>query len=349
MRRVSQPPRCRVPSVPKLLPSAVVNLRDAAFQASQSFCIPPWHHRPPRCVLLSFTRLACQNAAMRSHADLPVSLSEFEATAARDAAALLTASAYGPINAWSVVLPSDCGLRPFARMHRFAKQSSGWSVRQPSPAKLPPHWSFRTGGQYVLQVPYASEIIDGACEHSPCPLIFANHSGPTPGRNPTLISNTGQPCGRRVLFELRGQMCRVASEPICAGREMRIDYESGSPLDPHIASITSRAPLWTHILVAWGATRDQYVPPPPPTAGCEQDAGALAPLVWEGESGGDERLEKLAPLLTQPNQQRSLSPYSPSRTNERSRAGLGVLWPHTYQAAVGAAALIGGCTFTRRL
>jgi len=240
MRRVSQPPRCRVPSVPKLLPSAVVNLRDAAFQASQSFCIPPWHHRPPRCVLLSFTRLACQNAAMRSHADLPVSLSEFEATAARDAAALLTASAYGPINAWSVVLPSDCGLRPFARMHRFAKQSSGWSVRQPSPAKLPPHWSFRTGGQYVLQVPYASEIIDGACEHSPCPLIFANHSGPTPGRHPTLISKTGQPCGRRVLFAAGGYFSSFAGK--CA--EWRA---SRSVLGGRCASITSRAPLWTHI------------------------------------------------------------------------------------------------------
>jgi hypothetical protein len=77
-------------------------------------------------------------------------------------AALLTAVAYGPLNAWSFVHPCDCGLGLFARVALVP----GQFIAEYSGPRLPSR--LQTGGSYVLSIPGTNIVIDGA--HSPdCP------------------------------------------------------------------------------------------------------------------------------------------------------------------------------------
>lgn len=105
-----------------------------------------------------------------------VSCIELETAEAVGTAAILTASAYGPMNAWIFVAPSDCGLGIFARDALRSNQAVG----EYGGPRLPSR--FHTNGQYVLQVPGVNEIIDGAYDNSPYdngarwPVVFANHS-----------------------------------------------------------------------------------------------------------------------------------------------------------------------------
>ena len=212
---------------------------------------------------------------------------------ARETAALLTAASYGPMNSWSFVAPSDCGLGLFARV----SLQSGQAVGEYGGPRLPNR--LHTNGEYVLQLPDANEIIDGAYENSiyndgpRWPVVFANHSRAAPNARIEYW-----PTARPEPCEVRGQMWVVASEPIAVGAEIRVDYETGG------------ATYWLHgpppELARWIEKR---VPPPPPTTEeprflhtMQQTASEPAEipterLPWDGERGGDERLEKLVPLL----------------------------------------------------
>ena len=97
--------------------------------------------------------------------------------------------------------------------------------RAAASARRPPAWA-KVRGQYVLQVPGTSFVIDGACENSPfecgpaSPAIFANHSA-TP--NARIES---WPVLRPGPLEVRQHMMLVATEPIGAGHGIRINYEA---------------------------------------------------------------------------------------------------------------------------
>ena len=229
-----------------------------------------------------------------------VSRIELETAEAVGTAALLTASAYGPMNAWSFVAPSDCGLGLFARVALRSNQAVG----EYGGPRLPSR--FHTNGQYVLQVPGVNEIIDGAYENSPYddgarwPVVFANHSRVAPNARLEYWPTT-QP----EACELRGRLWVVTDAPISAGSEIRLDYEAGE----------ARGTYWLDgPPPETGFWRTHRVQPPPPTAEEPVCQPALQPLQqpaereevaicnnerlpWEGTGGGDERLKKLVSLF----------------------------------------------------
>lgn len=232
-----------------------------------------------------------------------------EKDAAQAIAAQLTACAHGPMNAWSFVAPSDCGLGLFARVSLVANQFICEYGGPRLPARL------QTEGSYVLAIPNTQFVIDGASENSPfrCPrkpAIYANHSSVPNARLelwPALY-----PAG----LELRQRMVIVASEPIGAGREVRINYEH----EEHS--------FWCGAAPTETTWRNDRAAPPPPTAAepvinrlaaLQAAAAAQAPhaggragaedvpcegdevedtLAWHGADGGEARLRVLVPLLT---------------------------------------------------
>jgi hypothetical protein len=136
-------------------------------------------------------------------------------------AALLQHSAYGPMTAWLFVAPSDAGLGLFAR----SRLRSGQALGEYGGPRLP--LGMLRKGSYVLEMPSADEFIDGACENSPFddgkryPVVFANHS-----RRPNARLEEW-PCTSGDQFDVEHRIWLVASEPIEAGHEIRIDYENG--------------------------------------------------------------------------------------------------------------------------
>eukprot|EP00966_Prymnesium_polylepis_P050014 1158083-Prymnesium_polylepis.1 len=80
-----------------------------------------------------------------------------------DTAALMTAAAFGPMNAWSFIAPSNDGLGLFARVPLKPNQA----ISEYGGSRLPVRMHMK--GQFVLQVPGTQLIIDGACENSPFP------------------------------------------------------------------------------------------------------------------------------------------------------------------------------------
>jgi len=154
--------------------------------------------------------------------DTHVSQLQIEKDGAMDTAALMTAAAFGPMNAWSCIAPSNDGLGLFARVPLKPNQA----ISEYGGPRLPVR--MHTKGHFVLQVPGTQLIIDGACENSPfpcpsSPAVFANHSGKPNARIETW------PVDQPVPLQLRQQMVLVAIEHIPAGAEIRIDYEDGSP------------------------------------------------------------------------------------------------------------------------
>jgi hypothetical protein len=121
---------------------------------------------------------------------------------------------------WAFVAPSDCGLGLFARTKLICEQA----VCQYFGPHLPLEVMHRGGS--VLQLPGGCHGIDGNCENSPfetprAPAVFANHSERPNARIEFWPALQPGP------FELVGEVWIVASEEIAAGREIRIDYESG--------------------------------------------------------------------------------------------------------------------------
>ena len=151
--------------------------------------------------------------------------------------------------------PSDFGVGLWARDSVHAGQALG----EYSGPRLP--LQMHTRGEYVLQIPGTELIIDGvprrtrtgggrvasgepafgytglqhyragASENSPfllprCCALHANHSA-RPNARLELW-----PVLRPATHEPRQHMVLVASEPIAAGAEIRIDYEDGNSGDP---------------------------------------------------------------------------------------------------------------------
>ena len=229
---------------------------------------------------------------------------ELEEEMAKDTASMLTAAAFGPLGAFCFVAPCDCGRGLFAR----APLGTGQFICEYGGPRLP--LRLQVHGQYVLEVPGTSTVIDGASENSPfecpcSPAIYANHS-----KTPNARVETW-PILKPGPFEVREHMVLVASEPIEAGREIRIDYEDGD-----CSYWRGQAPAETH----WRRLR---IRPPPPTADepvhdrlpeLQQAAArkkqlpavptaavptaAVDPIPWEGPRGGDARLHAIVPLLS---------------------------------------------------
>jgi hypothetical protein len=93
-------------------------------------------------------------------------------------AALLTHTAFGPLNGWMFVAPSDSGLGVFARQ----KLCPGQALGEYGGPRLPLDMLTQGKGSYALEMPSCDDFIDGACENSPFddgkrfPACFANHS-----------------------------------------------------------------------------------------------------------------------------------------------------------------------------
>ena len=235
---------------------------------------------------------------------------QMEISQAQSTAALLTAHATGPMNAWSFVAPSDFDLGLFARV----PLRSGQAISEYSGPRLPELCAGHPEepkGDSVLQVPGTQYVIDGKSQNTPfpCPLspaTFANHSA-RPNAHLEVWS-----LPRPGTCDLRQQLMLVSSEPIAAGHEIRIDYEDGAPVAGTYWGVQG-APRET----AW---RGSLVHPPPCVADAEPvcqrlqqlqaaaASGQPAPWIpevepraeavaWEGPSGGDARLRNAVPLL----------------------------------------------------
>ena len=230
-------------------------------------------------------------------------VSEIEASLASSTAALLTASAFGPMNAWCFLSPSDFGLGLYARVDLL----SGQAVSEYRGPRLPSR-SHRHGNS-VLQVPGTDIVIDGKCENSPfeCPLsptIFANHSSRPNARL------EAWPMPKPGACDLRQQLMLVCSEHIAAGHEIRIDYEDGA---------TSAGLYWGECPPRETRWRDVLAHPPPPVPTAERVCHRLqqlqaaaasgksapwspeiepppAPIPWDGPDGGDARISKVVQL-----------------------------------------------------
>jgi hypothetical protein len=135
---------------------------------------------------------------------------QIEVAAAASTAAMLNASAFGPMNAWSFVSPSDCGLGLYARTELHPGQ---WIAEYSGPRL--PEWRIKKD-EYCLQIPSSTWVVDGASENSPLavapsPAVFANHSSRPNARLETW------PVPQPALWQVRQHMMMVAIETIPAG------------------------------------------------------------------------------------------------------------------------------------
>lgn len=123
---------------------------------------------------------------------------------------------------------------------------------------------------------------------------------------------------------MRERMILVATEPIAAGREIRIDYDAGQ------STYWACPPEETN----W---RDKWMVPPPPS-GAERsfsgqklqvappvrapDGSGGVPLPWDGPTGGDVRLARMVPKLLRGNVSNWLliASHLPGRTARECRS-----------------------------
>ena len=269
--------------------------------------------------------------------------------AAMDTAALLTAAAFAPVGPFCFVATCDCGLGLFARsalqpgqfIEEYAATPKSICIAAPFLSCPPLHRRYsgprlplrlHTGGRYVLEVPGTSTIVDGNSENSPFDLarsaaIFANHS-----KRPN-ASIELWPVLRPEYLGIRQQMMLVASEPIAAGQEVRIDYEDGGQngkywngneppeTDWRRARVRTPPPsLEEPVLdrlqqLQAAAARGETLPPLPRAVG----SGPIADVIpWQGPAGGDARLRVLVPLLSRSGHDRSIWPLVSTHVPGRS-------------------------------
>ena len=134
-------------------------------------------------------------------------------------------------------------------------------------------------------------------------------------------------------FEQRQHVMIVASEPIDAGQEVRIDYERGDAQYWHGQAPTERT--WR---------RARVVPPPPslddpicdrlmqlqtaavlrqPAPACSEPQllGGHSPVPWEGPEGGDARLLAVVPLVSTRGREVSKSAWALVSSHVPGRSG----------------------------
>ena len=243
---------------------------------------------------------------------------EVESDVARGTAAAMTAAAYGPIGPFCFVAPSDCGLGLFARV----PLRPGQYIVEYSGPRLPLRLQVR--GRYVLQVPGTSTVIDGACENSPfelppSPAIFANHASIPNARVETW------PVERPGPWEVRQRVMLVASEPIAAGREVRINYEGGGESLYWDGQPPPESSHWRMTVVPTPPPSVDIVGPMGPHVGPpsgEPSPQPLeAPLAWEGVRGGDARLHALVPWFSADGRRVNKSAWPLVSTHMPGRSG----------------------------
>ena len=310
----ASPPSTAPSGLWKARPSAAVDPQPFAqirlgpsYQAS----VPAWtaprrgvaSARGPLARRAERERLSMTDTAALRHPCLHWSHADIARAAARGVASLLTATAFGPLGPLTFVAPCDCDLGLFARVALKAGQFLS-EYRGP---RLPTRLQVR--GQYVLQVPATSFVIDGAGENSPfeverSPAIYANHS-----REPNARIESW-PALRPGPLEVRQHMMLVATEPIDAGQEIRINYEGGDDasywdalghtpsestwrqvrVDPPPAA--NEEPVFNRLQELQAAVEVRSEAPP-----CHVPA-VCSPIPWGGASGGDARLHAIVPLLS---------------------------------------------------
>ena len=210
------------------------------------------------------------------------------------------------VSEWAfVTVTSEKGLG----LGLFARQNlvGGQAIGEYGGPRLPLELLQPGKGTFVLQVSDWETFIDGNWEHCPYEgprslAVFANHSAKPNARFehwPLQLQSTS------CATQLRDRMWLVATEPIQAGAEIRVDYESGG-LSKYWEGPHPAETMWRSV---------RMKPPPPsectPTLnhlervlrGCTALPVELleddpAPLQWEGPAGGDDRLGWVLQHLT---------------------------------------------------
>jgi len=260
---------------------------------------------------------------------------------ADDTAALLTASAYGPLSPFAFVSPggSGTGLGTFARV----RLQPGQAVGEFGGPRLPLRMCVRPSPQ-VLLLPALNLFIDGASENAPfaCSSLPAVHVRRARRPNARLEL---WPVPRASANEVRQLVMLVAIAPVDAGAELRISDEPPQGLGfaaglDGAAAEEARSDAWKHVRMRT----------PPPTAeepiyACEdplsvEDLAEASvhvtlpqdpPLPWEGAGGGDDRLRKLVSLLRgMSNPWPIVSTHLPGRSGRECRER----WTKLVQSAV---------------
>ena len=262
---------------------------------------------------------------------------------ADDTAALLTASAYGPLSPFAFVSPggSGTGLGTFARV----RLQPGQAVGEFGGPRLPLRMCVRPSPQ-VLLLPALNLFIDGASDNVPfaCSSLPAVHV--RRARHPNARLELW-PVPRASVNEVRQLVMLVAIAPVDAGAELRISDEPPQGLGfaaglDGAAAEEARSDAWKHVRMRT----------PPPTAEepiyASEDPLSVEdlvessvhvtlpqepPLHWEGVGGGDDRLRKLVPLLRgMSNPWPIVSTHLPGRSGRECRER----WTKLVQSAEGA-------------
>jgi len=234
--------------------------------------------------------------------------------AACSLATLITATALGPLSAWAFVAPSDTasGLGLFARQPLLPSQLIG----ELGGPRLPVATFLRKPARALILPQYgAKEPIFIDTGGANCPFFVrvehaANFVGTTAGRPNARVEARSSACADPQ--QLQERMWLVATEPIAAGAEIRIDQRTfGSGRDA-CRSKKQRADD------AWRNRPPRPTPPPAAdeplfvvpahdvSANDDNANGSSAddyvwhetrptPIPWEGPGNGDERLRLLVP------------------------------------------------------
>ena len=271
-----------------------------------------------------------------------------EGEGARRTAALLTAAAYGPMNRAAFVAPCDCGLGLFARI----PLKRGDMIGEYGGPRLPK--SLARSGEFQLEIPKSTVVIDGDCENSPFDDLpryaacFANHSRECPNAR----LEKWWELGAIPATEIRERMVLVALEDIAPGTELRFDYEGGNGGQGYWNIMGERPAAGS----SWRRAPPPPLPPPPadgayrntdpkrvaayrPKAKTKGNTAAAAaaaakanalpaeghadgpPMPWEGARGGDARLRVLVPLLLKnnPSNWPLISTHIPGRSGKECK------------------------------
>ena len=287
----------------------------AVFEARRPSLVPRddavWHRRRPVGAdhqVLELPKLTTGRArtAERSKAvdpiiELPQRTASRRSAAVHEGvgqtAAMLTASAFGPISPLCYVAPTDCDLGLIARCNipkgtpiceyagpvlpRTRQEQSGYNLGIPGGA----------GGVGSCDAPF---FIDGDSSQAPFGDDgrslgpYANHS--------SAAANAGYQwivAKKHAPHALAGALWVTANEFIPAGSEIRTNYEAEGRAGQYW-----RALGITPLEGEWKSLR--YPPLPPACLGLDDEPcadRAPEPLPWGDECGGDERLRTLVPLL----------------------------------------------------
>jgi hypothetical protein len=216
----------------------------------------------------------------------------------RPQCALLTASAFGPINPWCFVAPCDCGLGLFARAELLPNQV----VSEYGGPRLPQRLVFKS--EYVLDA-NKTTAIDGKGENSPFeyaahPAIYANHSAAFPNAR---LEAWRLPAENDRLNPVE-RLVLVTSRPVSRGQELRFNYETGGSSYWLEGTRPHGGREWQQARIETPPQTPEEPVIAPPVGSSDKPFHALELLApdepvipWGGAAGGDARLDVLMGML----------------------------------------------------